>query len=83
MYFNVYGGFGLHSRWVKKTWKLIPNYAISYKSKQLGVILVLAIVLERNPVCMSYTVTSPLAEEDLLADGACFDSNFAGDPARR
>ena len=28
---------------------------------------------------MSYSITSPLAEEDLLADGSCFDSNFAGD----
>ena len=30
---------------------------------------------------MSYSVTSPLAEEDLLTDGGGFDSNFAGDPA--
>ena len=30
---------------------------------------------------MSYPFTSPLAEEDLLADGGCFDLNFAGEPA--
>ena len=38
-------------------------------------------IRERNPVRMSYPVTSPLAEEDLRADGGCFDLNFAGDPA--
>ena len=63
LHFNVYGGFvGLHCRRVMKTWKLIPNYTISYKSKQLGVIIlvVLAIVLERGTqcACQSYPVTS-------------------------
>ena len=98
LHFNVYCGFvGLHCRRVMKTWKLIPNYTISYKSKQLGVIIlvVLAIVLERGTqcACQSYPVTSVTLggrggggggggpAPGWLADGSGFHSNFAGDPA--
>ena len=51
MYFNVYGGFGLHSRWVKKT------YLKQVKTARVG-----HSIRERNLVRMSFPVTLPLAE---------------------